>query len=235
MKIVPACSALLSTVLVLACSDGKEDEDDGTDSGDLTSDGGSDGSEDGTSDDGGTGSGGGSDDGGDDGGTGSGGASDTGDSGTTSGDDGTTSGGTGTTSGQGNLEYAARAMPGGLDRIFIRKADYDEDLCGHLALVWPSEPPGPFPDVTTPTQWAVEIAAVFQGTTDCLDLQATPPGASEYADTVSGYVDFEFNNPGFYPCSLDLDVTMTFAPVAPQPWIPDALTMAALDLAVEGC
>jgi hypothetical protein len=133
------------------------------------------------------------------------------------------------------VEYAAFAVVGALDRIVVRKADYDQDLCGHLVVAWPWEPPGLFPDVTMPAQWGVESAAVFEGTTDCLVGEHIPPGGSEDADTATGYVDFEFITPGTYPCSLDLDVSMTFAPVAPEPWIPNELTMAALDLAVEGC
>jgi hypothetical protein len=306
MRIVPACSALLSILLVLACSDADEDKGEGTGSGTTTSDGSiEDGGDDGTTDGGGTGSGGGgsdTSDTGDESGTGSGGtsgASDTGstsgettttasetgtttgattatsdtgttttdttatasgtsatttgttttsdttttttdtgttttsDTGTTTSDTTTTTSYTTTTSGQAGVEYVAVAMYGGLDRIFIRKADYDADLCLSLVVVWPAGMPVPFPDVTTPAQWAVETISVSQGTTGCLDPCAGLGTPGEYADSASGYVDFVFNTPGQFPETLDVSVSMTFPPV--QVWVPASDSMHALDLPVGTC
>jgi len=140
---------------------------------------------------------------------------------------------TSTTSGQAGVEYVAYAMYGGLDRIFIRKADYDEALCFSLVVVWPGGMPLPFPDVTTPQQWAVEAISVSQGTTGCLDPCAGVGVPGQAADTASGYVDFVFNQPGQFPETLDISVSMTFP--QGQPWIPAADSMDALDLPVETC
>ena len=149
---------------------------------------------------------------------------------TTTGPDTTTTTGpdtTGTTGAPGDAQYAAFYLPGGLDRILVRKFDADADLCTSVIFVWPGTPP---PGLTLPKEWGLQWAQIFTGVPDCLDSQAMlPMGVS--SDTVTGVANWVSMN--FCPKSIDLDIVVTFPPQ--QPWVPaqDALKAAALPL--QGC
>jgi hypothetical protein len=118
--------------------------------------------------------------------------------------------------------YGAALLAGGLDRLVIYRGGGGE--CVHLRLVSP-DIGGTFPNITTPAMWSVESGlAALAGT-----CTSATPASGEDATDGTGTVTFGTTSPVGYPCTVDLDVTLTF-PSGPE-------TMSAQDITVEdsGC
>lgn len=132
-----------------------------------------------------------------------------------------------TTGDPGNGTYAAFYLPGGLDRILVRKADTDADLCTSVLFVWPGMPS---PGLTLPPEWGLQWAQIHDGAADCLDPQAQLVNGV-FGDPVTGSADWITMD--FCPQTLDIDVVVTFPPE--QPWVPPKDTLKATALPVQGC
>ncbi len=144
----------------------------------------------------------------------------------------TTAGTTGTTSDTGvmeDAEYAARYLAGGLDRIFIRKAEKVSGLCTHIGLVLPDLEDEY--EITTPKGWSVELVAIAEELDGCLDFEGLAPVPVE-AVAAAGSV--AWIDDGFCPATLDIDVTAEFL-AGDLPWVPMKDQLFAEALAVEGC
>ncbi len=130
-----------------------------------------------------------------------------------------------------NVLYTAVAIPGGLDRLQIRKADMDQNRCLWVTLVWPGEGGGgAFPGVTTPAEWGVDNIG---GNDDAAACAADVPSmfGGEAADDASGTVTFgRLGGAGHYPCTVDIDVDLQF----PGLLVGTEETMFATGLVVEG-
>jgi hypothetical protein len=107
-------------------------------------------------------------------------------------------------------EYVVVAQPGGLDHIFVLRADYTNDTCTRLHLAAPTM--GSFP-ISTPPPWGVVDIAATNSSVQCLDVQVPPLGTPVAASAASGSVDFVGGM--IYPCELSLDVTLVFDGSAP--------------------
>jgi hypothetical protein len=152
------------------------------------------------------------------------------DTSTGTGDTGTSTGDTGTTG--DDAEYAAFYIAGGLDRILVRKANADADLCTSMVFVWPGpdqDPPGW--DVALPAMWGVQGGSIAQGVADCLVFMAPLPG--EFAVGGAGSAAWMTDPNLFCPETLDIDLTLEFA--ADMPWVPDQDTLQATAVPVQGC
>lgn len=143
-------------------------------------------------------------------------------------DPGTTTDETTTTGEPGDAELRAFYVPGGLDRIVVRKADVTADLCTSVVFVWPM--PNQDPDVTLPLDWSVQMAEVNQGAADCLDFQGWLPDAV-VADGVAGTASWA--TPNLCEGTLDIDISLTFP--AASPWVPAQDLLQGTDLALQGC
>lgn len=123
-------------------------------------------------------------------------------------------------------QYAAQYFAGGLDRIFVRKADPIADLCTEVVFVWPGNPP---PNLTLPAMWGLEWANVVDGAAGCLDLQQ-PLQNGVTATAVTGTATWAAM---VCPKTLDLDVVATFP--QGQPWVPAQVALQAAALPLQGC
>lgn len=167
----------------------------------------------------------------------------TGSTGSSSGPDPSTSGSSGSsgsdssgsessTGNQGNVLYTALAVPGGLDRIRINKADLDNDRCTWVILVAPAIP-GTFPGMTIPAGWSVESVSINDVAIAC---DSDNPGmfGGEAALDANGTIGFGMlGGTGIYPCTVDIDATFDFAGMLPG--IPPTDDMIAVDVPVAGC
>jgi hypothetical protein len=146
---------------------------------------------------------------------------------------GSTEGSTGTsTGGQGNVVYSAVAVPGGLDRIRINKANLDDDRCTWVILVAPSIP-GMYPGMTIPAGWSVESISINDVAAACGSDNPAMFG-SEPATDANGTIGFGMlGGTGIYPCTVDIDATFDFAGILPG--IPPTDDMIATDVPVTGC
>ncbi|MCY1013103.1 hypothetical protein OV079_47750 [Nannocystis pusilla] len=133
-----------------------------------------------------------------------------------------------TTSEPGSLEFAAIYLPGGLDRIVVRKADHDADLCTSVVFAWPIG--NDDPDLVLPPQWGFESAEIAQGAADCLEFTG-PLADAVAAETAEGWGEW----PALPACpgALAIDMAFTFAQV--QPWVPAQALVQAADLPIAGC
>lgn len=146
--------------------------------------------------------------------------------------DGATDGATDATTGEvEDASYAAIFVAGGLDRIFIRKAEAIDDLCTSLVLVTPEQGGNPLLTITTPAMWAVESASIAQGSAGCLELG---PLKDPVVDAAAGAGAVTWLDAGLCPATLDLDVTLDFI-AGDLPWVPLKDQLTATDLAVEMC
>ncbi|MCA9638342.1 MAG: hypothetical protein KC420_20070 [Myxococcales bacterium] len=127
--------------------------------------------------------------------------------------------------------YMAYYMPGGLDRIFIRKAEKTSDLCTELVVVWPGQGGDGDLMITTPAEWGVESASISQGVVGCLELE---PQASPVVDAASGAGEVLWEVTGACPPMIDVDVTLDFI-AGDLPWVPVKDQLSALPLPVQGC
>ena len=132
------------------------------------------------------------------------------------------------TGGQSGVAYAAFFVPGGLDRIVVRKADFDADLCTSVIFVSPM--PNIQPDLFIPEMWAFQGGEIAQGTADCLVFMGSLVDPVAAAD-ISGSADWPV--PGPCPGPLDIDASLIFAPGLP--WVPAQDPLAATDVPLQGC
>ncbi|WP_434423678.1 hypothetical protein [Nannocystis pusilla] len=133
-----------------------------------------------------------------------------------------------TTGEPGSLEFAAIYLPGGLDRVVVRKADHDADLCTSVVFAWPlgNDDPG----LMLPPQWGFESAEIAQGAADCLEFTG-PLADAVAAETAGGWGEW----PALPACpgALAIDMAFTFAQV--HPWVPAQALVQAADLPIAGC
>lgn len=123
-------------------------------------------------------------------------------------------------------QYAAQYFAGGLDRIFVRKADPIADLCTEVVFVWPGNPP---PNLALPAMWGLQWANVVDGAAGCLDFQQ-PLQNGVTATAVTGTATWAAM---VCPKTLDLDVVATFP--QGQPWVPAQVALQAAALPLQGC
>lgn len=157
---------------------------------------------------------------------------------TTTGETGADTGGTSTggsadttgdesSTGGGDDEYAAFYVPGGLDRMVVRKRH--GDLCTTLIFVWPSDQDPPGYNVGLPAMWGVQDGTIHQGADDCLQFMQFPMDP-EHAVTGLGSATWRGM---FCPPTLDIDITLGFEVV--MPWVPDQDVLQATGIPVQGC
>lgn len=145
----------------------------------------------------------------------------------TSTSEGTTTGEPGSSTGAPDpAQYAAQYYAGGLDRIFVRKADPVADLCAEVAFVWPGNPS---PNLTLPAMWGLQWAIVVDGAAGCLDFQK-PLQNGVMATGVTGTATWAAM---VCPKTLDLDVVATFP--QGQPWVPAQVALQAAAVPIQGC
>ncbi len=133
-----------------------------------------------------------------------------------------------TDTGGGNVEYYAFPYFGGLDRLFIRKADYDNNWCTELRLYHPVDVA--MWDISTPQNWSVEMASITNSTVGCLEPEMLM-GETEFAIDGQGSVAFETEQ--LCPSELNVDAVLTFD--HSMPWSPPMGTLSAMMLPVDGC
>ncbi len=135
------------------------------------------------------------------------------------------------TDGGDNAEYYAFAAPGGLDRVFIRKADPDTGLCTEIRLVYPGF--GMMIGPTPPPGWGVESATVYNALEGCLEMDFLNVPEQQPAHSGTGAIEWNMLDANeLYPCELDLDVELMFD--QSMQWVPASETMSAQNLPVEG-
>lgn len=145
----------------------------------------------------------------------------------TTGDETTDSSSTGVPS---EDEYAAFYVPGGLDRIVVRKADFDDDRCTDIVFVLPGEAGQPDLDIALPEGWGVQWAEVHQGAADCLVFMGQL-GGGVAADAASGSATWAARP--FCPQTLDLEISLAFPP--DEAWVPADDLLSATAIPVQGC
>lgn len=134
----------------------------------------------------------------------------------------------GSTTGQpGDAQYMAFFIAGGLDRIFVRKADPDLDLCTSITFVWPG--PMPMDAIDLPGEWGFQGVEIAQGAADCLNFMGPLPNAVA-ASVAKGSATWD---PNGCPLTLDINVALTFPQV--MPWVPAQDLMMAFAVAVQNC
>jgi len=148
---------------------------------------------------------------------------------------GSTDGTTGTTGATANIDYTAIAIPGGLDRVRINKANLDEDRCTWVVLVSPPIP-GQYPGVTLPAAWSVESISINDVADACSSGNPAMFG-SEAALDADGTLTFgDLGEVGIYPCTVDVDLTMDFQGILPGiPPMDDMVATSIPVLGVDGC
>lgn len=104
--------------------------------------------------------------------------------------------------------YTAEIWMGGLDHLVIRKADFDQDICLEIFLDAPSMVQDPYL-VTAPQQFAASNAIAIQGAIHC-EQDVGPSPLVYQAVTAKGAVTWTVEPNMFYPCVLDVDVTLEF-------------------------
>lgn len=143
-----------------------------------------------------------------------------------------TSTGSTTTGGRSNEVYSAIALPGGLDRIRIHKANLDDDTCTWVVLVAPAIP-GMYPALVVTEGWAVESVAINDAAKSC-DTDTPAMFGAEAALDATGTVEFgALGGTGIYPCAIDIEAMLDFQGLLPS--IPTTDIMSATKIPVTGC
>jgi hypothetical protein len=137
-------------------------------------------------------------------------------------------GGPGDGDGDGSVTYEAHALIGALDRVVIIRRDALADQCAVARIVMPG---GTGSTVSAPNNWGFEFGFIVSGADGCDPWN--PTGDPSFnATAASGWVDFPDPGTMIYPCSLDLDVHLTFT--GGPMWSPPSLQLVADDVAVIG-
>lgn len=104
-------------------------------------------------------------------------------------------------------KYTASAFAGGLDHVFVTKADYASDTCIRIHLRRPSESAPRFASISTPDEWGVSIASKSKGASAC----APQSGAAMPTPATAGKGVITWSDGGTYlPCAVDLSVGLDF-------------------------
>lgn len=127
----------------------------------------------------------------------------------------------------GSAQYSADAWFGGLDHVFVRKADFDRNTCLVLHLAAPYEAG---PELSTPQGWGLSAAFISNSAADCSG--ETGPGGALAAKTVTGAVQFGLGDGGYLPCTVDVHATVEFE--SPPPWVNAIELMDADGIPVAG-
>lgn len=135
----------------------------------------------------------------------------------------------GTTGDVEDAEYAAMFFAGGLDRVFIRKAEKNSGRCTELRLVWPGQ--GGFFMIDTPPEWGIEFASIADGLDGCLTFD---PLAQPVVDAAAGVGAVTWPEQQVCPTTLDVEVTLDFI-AGDLPWVPMKDTLSATQLPIGGC
>ncbi|WP_437662280.1 hypothetical protein [Sorangium sp. So ce1182] len=126
------------------------------------------------------------------------------------------------------VDYAAAYWPGGLDHIIVYKADPEANRCVMLFADSPAEAAREGFDVTLPTPWAVSRVERTDRAADCAPGTISPTGEAVNATGATGVLTWEIATAATLPCSLGLNVTVTF------PDEPATVVLRATDVEVEG-
>jgi hypothetical protein len=125
--------------------------------------------------------------------------------------------------------YSAQALFGGLDHLFIRKADVTRNVCVTIHLARPTDnAPGFSFDV--PASWGVQTAEISDQASDC-EAGAQPTHAVGATSGV-GTLTFTLPLDGFFPCDVSIHGTLSFPPG--EPWVPASESLDADGVTVEG-
>ncbi|WP_437302957.1 hypothetical protein [Sorangium sp. So ce388] len=111
------------------------------------------------------------------------------------------------------VTYVTLYMPGqdhAPDVLWVHRTDTGADQCVILVLYKRDERTGVY-DVTLPEGWAVWTAEITDNAEDCA-IDPPPPGIepSEDPTDVTGSLQWEIAPGNAAPCTLDVDVTITF-------------------------
>lgn len=123
----------------------------------------------------------------------------------------------------GQASYAASGFSGGLDHIFIQKADPVRNICLQMHIAAPYQNTAGF-DFIIPKDWGVQGAFITNQASDCKDPPGQVMGTSVQAAGGAGTIEFTLKPMGFFPCTLSIHGSLAFA--SSEPWVP---SMEALD------
>lgn len=125
-------------------------------------------------------------------------------------------------------DYAATYIPGDQNHLSVRKASVEGDWCATITFVAPQDM-GPLEyGITLPATWQVQGALIHQGAADCLSF-AGFPGEPIMAISGNGTATWA----GACPTALDIDLTLAFP--AEQPWTPGEVLLQSKAVAISGC
>jgi hypothetical protein len=121
--------------------------------------------------------------------------------------------------------------PTALDRLFVIKRDFTRNVCFRIGLASPSSLSEY--SVAAPAPWAVEWLGAESDAFGC----AGPGWSPETVPAIggSGAIDWPDSQSGALPCTLDIGVSLTFAPDAP--WLPasELMSVSALPVVSAPC
>ncbi|KYF60369.1 hypothetical protein BE08_37780, partial [Sorangium cellulosum] len=130
-----------------------------------------------------------------------------------------------------DADYAATFWPGGLDHIIVYKASPGADRCVMLYADAPVDgAPGGF-DVELPVPWGVSRVVLAKGAGDCTPETMDPAGEAVNATGAAGRLSFALEAGKVAPCSVDIDVSVTF----PGEPAPEILRASGVHVASSGC
>jgi hypothetical protein len=128
-----------------------------------------------------------------------------------------------------NPSYTAEVLPpAAIDRIAVIKTMPLTNQCVRVVLAHGGSPE--LPSIYGSDGWVVESARIKDSPGDC---SAVTSGEWATATDGVGSVTFATQPMQLYPCQLDIDVTLSFTPVAS--WTPTATALLVDDLPVAGC
>lgn len=128
-------------------------------------------------------------------------------------------------------EYSAFLWLGGLDHLSVRKADPVRNVCLAIFLDAPMMDAQGF-DFTAPQRYGVSHAYITDDAADCASDVPQPGGMAFYASGGQGTLAWTVAPGMYYPCELDVDASITFAP-GPA-WVNAVEVMSATGVIVEG-
>ena len=134
----------------------------------------------------------------------------------------------GSSDAEDRVEYAAAAAPGGLDHIFIMKANYTKNTCSRIHIAAPTT--GSY-SINTPKPWGVRGITPTNDTTDCLDWTMPQQGQAAVPLFATGAITWTVGIGRPYPCELNIEALVTIEE-PPPPNLQSSEAMSALNVAV---
>jgi hypothetical protein len=121
--------------------------------------------------------------------------------------------------------YTLTIMPGGLDRLVIRRVSNSEPSCTHMVLVWPSFDTF---DIDMPDGWAVESAMVWRQGFCPMDLSDPDGIPMSGTGTISVAA---WDALMTYPCALNFDLEINNAtdPPSTSVWKKNAVPVGGVN------